>query len=141
MATTKETIAKNFKRGLWTEDMLAKLVVKGKLSSMDYAEIVGSSISAAELTEEQIKKVLTNAVQAYMDTVAQTRGYDNIHTACSYVNSTDDIFAAEGAACLAWRDSVWRKCYDILAEVQAGMRPIPTVDDLIAELPAFDWTV
>ena len=141
MATTKETIAKNFKRGLWTGDMLAKLVVKGKLSSMDYAEIVGSSISAAELTEEQIKKVLTNAVQAYMDTVAQTRGYDNIHTACSYVNSTDEIFAAEGAACLAWRDSVWRKCYDILAEVQAGIRPIPTVDDLIAELPAFDWTV
>lgn len=141
MATTKETIAKNFKRGLWTEDMLAKLVVKGKLSSMDYAEIVGNSISAAELTEEQIKKVLTNAVQAYMDTVAQTRGYDNIHTACSYVNSTDEIFATEGAACLAWRDSVWRKCYDILAEVQAGIRPIPTVDDLIAELPAFDWTV
>ena len=141
MATTKETIAKNFKRGLWTEDMLAKLVVKGKLSSMDYAEIVGSSISAAELTEEQIKKVLTNAVQAHMDTVAQTRGYDNIHTACSYVNSTDEIFAAEGAACLAWRDSVWRKCYDILAEVQAGSRPIPTVEDLIAELPAFDWTV
>ena len=106
---------------------------------MDYAEIVGSSISAAELTEEQIKKVLTNAVQAYMDTTAQTRGYDNIHTACSYVNSTDDIFAAEGAACLAWRDAVWRKCYDILAEVQVGSRPIPTVDDLIAELPILVW--
>lgn len=141
MATTKETIAKNFNRGLWTEDMLAKLVVKGKLSSMDYAEIVGSSISAAELTEEHIKKVLTNAVQAYMDTTAQTRGYDNIHTACSYVNSSDSIFAEEGAACMVWRDQVWRKCYDILAEVQAGVRPIPTVDELIAELPEFNWTV
>ena len=139
MATTKDTIAKNFKRGLWTEDMLAKLVVKGKLSAMDYADIVGSSISEADLSAENIKKVLTNAVQAYMDTVAQTRGYDNIHTACSYVNSTDEIFAAEGAACLAWRDAVWRKCYTMLAEVQAGMRAIPTVEELIAELPELSW--
>lgn len=139
MATTKETIAKNYKRGLWTDDMLAKLVVRGKLSSMDYAEIVGSSISEADLSEENIQKVLTIAVQAHMDTIAQTRNYDNIHTACSYANSTDEIFSAEGQACLAWRDAVWRKCYDILAEVKAGTRGIPTVEELIAELPIIEW--
>ena len=139
MATTKETIAKNFKRGLWTEDMLAKLVVKGKLSAMDYAEIVGKSILEAELTEANIQKVLTNAVQAYMDTIAQTRGYDNIHTACSYANSTDETFKAEGTACLAWRDSVWRKCYTILDEVKAGTREIPTLEEVIAEFPVLVW--
>ena len=139
MATTKDTIAKNFKRGLWTEDMLAKLVVKGKLTPNDYAEIVGSSISEAELSEDNIQKVLTMAVQAHMDTTAQTRNYDNIHTACSYVNSTDEIFAAEGKACLEWRDAVWRKCYDILAEVKAEHRDIPTVEELIAELPTLEW--
>ena len=139
MATTKETIAKNFKRGLWTEDMLAKLVVKGKLSAMDYAEIVGSSILEAELTEANIQKVLTNAVQAYMDTKAQEKGYDNIHTACSYANSTDEVFKAEGTACLAWRDSVWRKCYTILGEVKAGKRAIPTFEEVIKELPILVW--
>ncbi len=90
-------------------------------------------------TEAEIQAQLTQAVQAYMDSTAQTRGYDNIHTACSYSNSTDHIFAAEGQACLQWRDKVWRKCYDILAEVKAGTREIPTVEELIAELPVLEW--
>lgn len=87
----------------------------------------------------QIQKELTDAVQQFMDETAQTRGYDNIHTACSYTNSTDPIFNREGNACLAWRDSVWRKCYTMLDEFKAGTRQIPTVEELLAELPVLDW--
>lgn len=90
-------------------------------------------------TEEEIQKQLTDGVQAYMDSKAQERGYDNIHTACSYVNSTDEVFKAEGTACLAWRDSVWRKCYTILDEVKTGKRAIPTLEEVIAELPVLVW--
>lgn len=90
-------------------------------------------------TEKEIQKMLTDGVQAYMDTKAQERGYDNIHTACSYVNSTDEVFKAEGTACLAWRDSVWRKCYTVLDEVKAGKRAIPTLEEVIAELPVLVW--
>ena len=90
-------------------------------------------------TEEEIQKALTNGVQKHMDKKAQERGYDNIHTACSYVNSTDEIFKAEGTACLAWRDQVWRKCYDILAEVKTGKRAVPTLEEVIAELPVLVW--
>ena len=90
-------------------------------------------------TESEIQAKLTAAVQAYMDSTVQTRGYDNIHTACSYCNSTDNIFAAEGLACLAWRDKVWRTCYDILTEVTSGTRKIPTEDELLEELPILDW--
>ena len=90
-------------------------------------------------TEEEIQKQLTDGVQSYMDSKAQERGYDNIHTACSYVNSTDEVFKAEGTACLAWRDQVWRKCYDILAEVKQGKRAVPTLEEVIAELPVLVW--
>ena len=90
-------------------------------------------------TAEEIQKMLTDGVQSYMDTKVQERGYDNIHTACSYANSTDEVFKAEGTACLAWRDSVWRTCYNILAEVKAGTRPIPTLEEVIAELPKLEW--
>ena len=90
-------------------------------------------------TAAEIQQALTNAVQAYMYTTVQTRGYDNIHTACTYATSTDHIFAAEGIACVKWRDAVWRKCYDMLAEVQAGARAIPTAEEVIAELPALEW--
>lgn len=90
-------------------------------------------------SKEEIQRQLTNAVQAFMDETVQTRNYDTIHTACTYANSTDHVFAAEGLACVKWRDSVWRKCYDVLAEVNAGSRAIPTAKELIAELPVLEW--
>ena len=94
---------------------------------------------APEPTEEEIQQQLTAAVQSYMDKTVQTRNYDNIHTACTYATSTDHVFAAEGLACVKWRDAVWRKCYAILAEVKAEKRAIPTVEELLAELPILEW--
>ena len=137
--TTKDIAKKNFDRGLWSVEMLVKLVNKGKLTSTEYEEIVGSTYIEAPLTEEQIQAHLTQVVQNYMDKTVQTRGYDNIHTACTYANSTDETFKAEGTACVAWRDAVWRKCYDILAEVKAGTRAVPTAEELISELPKLEW--
>lgn len=90
-------------------------------------------------SEKEIRKQLTDAVQLHLDDTVAKRGYDNIHTACTYFNSTDEVFAAEGKACVAWRDSVWRKCYDLLAEVMAGTRDIPTEEELLAELPVLEW--
>ena len=109
------------------------------------------SDSALTLTEVQadffgllvdapgIQAALTKAVQDHMDATVQTRGYDNINSACSYATSTDAVFLAEAQACVAWRDKVWRYCYDTLAEVLAGERDIPTAEELITELPELVW--
>ena len=137
--TTKEMAQKNYNRGLWSIEMLVKLVNKGKLTASEYEEIVCSAYIEAPITEEQIQAHLTQVVQNYMDTTVQTKGYDNIHTACTYANSTNETFKAEGTACVVWRDAVWRKCYDILAEVKAGTREIPTEEELISELPKLEW--
>ena len=83
-----------------------------------------------------IKKMLTQAVQDWMDTTVQENGYDNIFTACSYANSTNTKFRAEAEACIAWRDRVWEYCYAALDEVIAGLREIPTAEELLAELKA-----
>ena len=90
-------------------------------------------------TDAEIQKMLTDGVQAYMDKKAQERRYDDIFTAISYVNSSDPVFAAEASALLLWRDQVWRLCYTMLDEVKAGVRPIPSVTELLAELPKFEW--
>lgn len=79
------------------------------------------------------------AVQKYMDSKAQERNYDNILSACTYTNSTNTTFAAEGQACLNWRDAVWAKCYEIMFDVQSGIRPIPSEVEVISELPVFSW--
>jgi hypothetical protein len=90
-------------------------------------------------TPEEIQARLVAAVQGYLDKKAKERGYDGILSACSYASSTDAVFAAEGQACLAWRDEVWRKCYEVLDAVTAGERDVPTAEELLAELPALTW--
>lgn len=90
-------------------------------------------------TSTEIQAELTNTVQAYMDDAVKARGYDGILSACSYINTGIERFDSEGAACRMWRSAVWEKCYAILAEVQAGARAVPTVEELINELPKLEW--
>ncbi len=128
----EDDMARYTECAIWCNANNATIEDKG-----EYYEVVAVPVHIP--TEAEIQAQLTAAVQAYMDSTAQTRGYDNIHTACSYSNSTDHIFAAEGQACLQWRDKVWRKCYTLLDEVKAGTRGIPTVEELVAELPVLEW--
>lgn len=117
---------------MWCNENNARIEDMG-----DYYEVV--AIPKHIPTYDELKKMFTDAIQAYLDTTAQSRRYDNIFTAISYVNSTDETFAREAQACLVWRDKVWRKCYDILDAVEAGEREVPTVEELIAELPTIEW--
>ena len=98
--------------------------------------------SAALLQEEFLastKSRLTSAVQSMLDEKAQELGYDNILSLCTYATSTAEKFSAEGQAGVAWRDEVWSKGYTILADVESGVRTIPTETELLSELPLFTW--
>lgn len=112
------------------ETQKARLEDKG-----DYIEVVAIPEPTAEEKQERLQRQMTNAVQAALDAFAQTRGYDGIMSACSYSNSTDAQFKLEADYCIQLRDSTWRMGYAILAEVKAGNRPVPSVEELIAELP------
>jgi hypothetical protein len=90
-------------------------------------------------TPEAIQATLTAAVQAHLDAEARSHGYDGILSLASYASSTHPPFAAEGRAGLDWRDAVWGYCYQVMAAVQAGARPIPNAETLIAELPVMQW--
>lgn len=79
------------------------------------------------------------AIQAKVDATAQARSYDSGITCASYVGSTNADWAAEASAFVAWRDAVWMHAYTELAQVEAGLRPRPTIPQIIAELPAIIW--
>jgi hypothetical protein len=81
----------------------------------------------------------TEAVQAHLDARAQERNYDGILSACTYASSSNAKFKAEGQACVDWRDAVWAQCYARLTAVQQGQQAAPTVEGLIASLPALTW--
>jgi hypothetical protein len=53
--------------------------------------------------------------------------------------SASSISTREGQACVDWRDEVWAQCYATLAAVQQGQQAAPTVEGLIASLPALTW--
>ena len=78
-------------------------------------------------------------VQQHLDTFARTRNYDNILSAATYETSTVPKFKVEGQYAVEARDATWAKCYVVLAEVEAGTRPMPTLEELLAELPELVW--
>lgn len=90
-------------------------------------------------TAEQIVAQYSAAVQQRLDNFARTRNYDGIMSACTYATSTEPKFRQEGQYAVEARDATWAKCYEVLAEVEAGSRPMPTLDELLAELPVLTW--
>jgi hypothetical protein len=91
-------------------------------------------------TPEQIKKEFVNLIQSKLDNFAKERGYEGILSACTYATSLVTKFKAEGKTCVNLRDSTWAAAYDILAQVEAGTRPMPSsIADIEADLPALVW--
>ena len=119
-----------------------------KAVSNGYEQVDGAWYQAwqvVELTDEEKALALAGlistyerAVEMHMDDTVAERGYSSIVSACSYAGAPNP-FQSEGIACLTWRGNVWAKCYEILAEFQAGAIDKPTVDGLISELPALVW--
>jgi hypothetical protein len=79
------------------------------------------------------------AIQGHIDATSRAKDYADGFALASYVNSTIPAWAEEATAFVAWRDQVWVYAYTELAKVQAGVRPQPTIKDLIAERPAITW--
>ena len=109
----------------------------------DYTEYLkwvaaGNTPLAPTVSLESLKASLVDLVQAIMDTKARAFGYDNLTTAVTYADEpTVPKFQEEGQAFRAWRSLVWDTAYSILADVQAGHRPFPTVTEVPSLLPEF----
>lgn len=104
-----------------------------------------SPVLKASLTPENaedygyvpVQKYYIQQVQAHLDAKAQTRGYDNIVSACSYA-AVPNTFQAESIAFINWRSAVWAYLYQGFADVLAGSRELPPVTSLINELPTLE---
>jgi hypothetical protein len=92
------------------------------------------------LPRERIIQQFAIDAQARLDAWAQSRGYDGILSACTYATSQVPRFQAEGQRCVDLRDQTWARLYEILAEVEAGTRPVPmSLAEIAADLPALTW--
>jgi hypothetical protein len=121
-----------------------KVVADSLPTKINGAWILGKSI--VEMTQEEKDAYRAKTVREYelevqrhMDEKVAERQYDSMISAATYATSTNPKYGPEGQACVVWRDAVWDKCYEVLAEVDAGTRQPPTVDELLAELPTLTW--
>ena len=87
---------------------------------------------------EALQKHYTDLIQRLLDVEAQKLGYDNCNSVCTYVDTGVQKFDDEGVAFRKWRSAVWAKGYELLAEVQAGTRPVPTEEELVELLPKLE---
>ena len=117
--------------------------VAGPTYSFDGTQVVRNfaveAIPAEELLQA-LQQEIVQATQVRLDDFARTRSYDGILSACTYATSSVPKFQAEGQYCVVARDETWATLYTILAEVEAGVYPMPTsFADIEPGLPALVW--
>jgi len=113
------------------------------ISDTTYKALAGQSVETGpdgypRLTVQAPNPVapLVAGLQAHMDGVARTYGYDDIKTAITYRGDPNPKFAAEAEALFEYRSGVWTTAYAYLARVQAGEVSFPTLAEAIAMMPA-----
>ena len=92
------------------------------------------------LTPEQLLQQasleINNAIQNHLDSKAQEFRYDNMMSARSYTGYTNP-FQAEAQELAVWASECWVTAGQIEADVLSGTRPMPTADEVLAELPIY----
>jgi hypothetical protein len=112
---------------------------EGVVHTVAEQEAAAIAADTAAKNEALFKSIQTQTQQR-LDAFAQTRLYAGILSLCTYATSTNPKFQAEGQYGVEARDSTWATLYQILAEVEAGTRPIPAgYDDIEPELPVLQW--
>lgn len=86
------------------------------------------------ITPEQAQQAISYAIQNMLDTKAQSMRYDNMMSARSYAGYVNP-FQVEAQSLAVWGADCWQKAGEIDADVESGKRPMPTADEVLAEMP------
>lgn len=125
--------------GLYAKPQLetdGSLITDAEPLANDHPEIL--AFLHPEPTPEQIRAKLEAALDAHVDATARGMGYRSSESCAGYAASTDATFKAEALAFIAWRDALWRTAIAVMQAVLAGQRAVPTREELLAEMPAFE---
>lgn len=103
-----------------------------------------------------LQNLIVDATQRRLDAFATTRGYDNVNSIAKYKDISDEEIATlpapQQALVTKFRTesrylalataNTWAKLFVILAEVEAGTRPVPAgFADVEPDLPELVWPV
>ncbi|HCJ1046005.1 TPA: hypothetical protein NQN30_000394 [Legionella pneumophila] len=88
---------------------------------------------------QQLLQIFNQAIQDFLNYKAKEKNYESSLHCASYRDSTNAQWQQEAQAFIAWRDAVWLYAYSELALIQAGEKPVPTIEEFIQSLPDLNW--
>lgn len=131
-------------------DAIISLVPNAEVS-VNGEEVYWIKPSIAPVTEEQIQAEIvrltalepirqySKAIDLHINKIARSKQYNDAVSLASYADSTNSQWKQEALTFIAWRDSVWLFAFEKLKEVQQGLIPQPTIEELIVSLPTINW--
>lgn len=98
-------------------------------------------VTAEQKAEEEKQAGILSYKSAFdnhLDTVAQSKGYDNRISIGTYATSTNPGYVAEAQAFIKWRDNALESMFEQLAAFEnEGIHP--TIEEFIDNLPKIEW--
>jgi len=85
----------------------------------------------------QVVKGIEQAVQSSINTKCVELGYDNENSIAKYL-VVGNPFYDECRSISLWIGAVWVYVNQVKNDVEGGTRSMPTVEELLAELPAYE---
>lgn len=86
-------------------------------------------------------KTIEMQVDAHLQELSSSRGYDDVKSCVGYYNSTDETFQREARAMTVYRDHLYRTCYNIMDQCKKGEIDYRTVtlEYILSLTEPVDW--
>ena len=86
-------------------------------------------------------KSIEMQVDAHLQELASSRGYDDVKSCVGYFNSTDETFQREARAMTVYRDHLYRTCYNIMDQCEKGQIDYKTVtlEYILSLIDPIEW--
>ena len=113
-----------------------KIIIDGENISFEKVDF-RTNLEVLIATKIKLESAIDNKIQSEIDTYNEANGttYKNIDAIPKYLYNPDYTHYTFCLAVTDWNLQVWEKARSILADVENGLRAIPTEAELLAELP------
>ena len=89
---------------------------------------------------QDIKVYIDDEIKLLLNEFAAKRGYENLTTAVTYINSANETFRIEAQRCISIRDEYWTAVNTVIQQVEANQRPpLESLDEIIGGLSPLVW--
>ena len=110
----------------------------GNVSYVVNTDEVVKTYEVVAIPQEEIiattVKAMEEAIETHINTTVKAKGYNSQDSIAKYLVSGNPFYA-ECTLISLWIGSVWVYSHQVQADVMAGTRVMPTIEELIAELP------